>query len=170
MVFFWLVPKSEEPLPELAKQANMKLTSSAFSNDQFIPTKYTCDGDDVSPPLEIAEVPSKAKSLVLIVDDPDSSSSEAWVHWTVFNIDPAMALIEEDSVSQGALEGKTTFGGQSYGGPCPSLGTHHYHFKLYALDIMLKLEAGAEKKDIEDAIADHVLDWTELIGLYQRDE
>ena len=145
----------------------MKITSKAFQHNQTIPGKYTCDGEDINPPLQIAEVPTKAKSLVLIVDDPDAPSG-TFVHWLVFNIPPAITKIEEDSVPANSIEGKTSFGGVSYGGPCPPSGTHNYHFKIYALDEKLKLDAAADKKAVEDAMTEHILDWTEIIGLYER--
>ncbi|MBU0667884.1 YbhB/YbcL family Raf kinase inhibitor-like protein [Patescibacteria group bacterium] len=144
----------------------MKLTSPAFENNQSIPVKYTCDGEDLSPPLKIAEVPAEAKSLVLIVDDPDAPVGD-WVHWTVLNIPPQTAEIAEGKAPEG-LEGKTDFGTPGYGGPCPPGGTHRYFFKLYALDTKLNLPASAKKADIEKAMEDHIITRTELVGLYKR--
>lgn len=147
-------------------QTTMKLTSPAFENNQSIPVKYTCDGEDLSPPLKIAEVPAEAKSLVLIVDDPDAPVGD-WVHWTVLNIPPQTAEIAEGKAPEG-LEGKTDFGTPGYGGPCPPGGTHRYFFKLYALDTKLNLPASAKKADIEKAMEDHIITRTELVGLYKR--
>jgi len=145
----------------------MKLTSSAFENNQWIPSKYTCDGEDINPHLEIGEVPEGAKSLVLIVDDPDAPMG-TWVHWVVWNIEPSISLIKEGSVPEGGMEGLNNFGKHSYGGPCPPSGMHHYHFKLYSLDTRLELSSSSKKEDIEKAMEGHILDWAELIGLYQR--
>lgn len=166
-IVFYLSQRSEEPPLELPPSKNMELTSSAFKNNQSIPPKYTCDGEDISPALEISNVPEETKSLVLIVDDPDAPMGK-WDHWIVWNIAPSVTLIEENSVPEGATEGMNNFGKQPYGGPCPPSGTHHYHFKLYALDRQLELDSSAKKGDVEKAMEGHILDWTELIGLYQR--
>ena len=145
----------------------MKLESPVFPNNDKIPSKYTCDGMNVNPPLKISEVPAAAKSLVLILDDPDAPSGD-FVHWTVWNIAPATVEIQEDSVPAGAVQGSTDFGSSGYGGPCPPSGAHHYQFKLYALDTVLNIPQSSKKKDIEQAINAHVLDQALLVGLYQR--
>ena len=155
----------------------MKLTSSAFSDKGNIPAKFTCDGANISPPLTIVEAPTDARSLVLIVDDPDAPAGD-WVHWTVFNIDPATTEIAEGAVPSGGVEGMTDFGKSGWGGPCPPAspksqrgepsGTHHYQFKVYALDTRLELGSSAKKKDIEAAMQGHILDQTILVGLYQK--
>lgn len=147
----------------------MKILSPAFEHNQNIPPKYTCDNADVSPPLQFKDVPSQAQSLVLIVDDPDAVSKKPWVHWTVFNIDPGVREVPEGTVPQGSIEGVTDFGRNGYGGPCPPSGTHRYFFKLYALDTKLDLPNTADKPTIEEAMQQHILDTTELIGLYNRD-
>jgi len=161
--------RSEEEISRMQTRVphSMKLTSPAFEHNQSIPAKYTCDGEDINPPLHISEIPAGAKSLVLIVDDPDAPRG-TWDHWIVFNIDPTTTLIAENSVPEGAVEGKNDFGGISYGGPCPPSGTHHYHFKLYALDKALELDSSVEKEDIENAMESFILDQTEFIGLYGR--
>ena len=154
---------------------HMLLTSPAFSHNQIIPKKYTCDADDVSPPLEIGAVPIGAKSLVLIVDDPDAPGGD-WVHWTVWNIDPKTARIEENSVPAGASEGATDFGRTGWGGPCPPFnpdrsvgaGAHRYFFKLFALDTTLNLDPNTRKVELEKALEGHILAQAELVGLYQR--
>lgn len=146
---------------------NMKLTSPVFNYRDFIPAKYTCDGDDVNPLLEISNVPTSVKSLVLIVDDPDAPGGD-WVHWTIWNIAPDTKIISENSAPTGAVQGMTDFGSNKYGGPCPPSGIHHYQFKLYALDILLSLNPSAIKKDIEKAMENHILDQTILIGLYKK--
>lgn len=150
-----------------AKKEKMKLSSSAFDNNQMIPKKYTCDGDDINPPLLISDVPQNAKSLVLIIDDPDAPQA-TWVHWTVFNISPKTVQIPENNVPPEAREGTTSFGKPGYGGPCPPSGIHHYYFKLYALDSSLNLDSSAKKEDIENAIQGHIIEQAELIGLYKR--
>lgn len=147
----------------------MNITSSVFQHQTKIPSKYTCDGENINPPLSISDIPPNAKSLVLIVDDPDAVSG-IWDHWLVFNIPPNIQEIEEDSVPVGAVEGMTSFGNSGYGGPCPPppSGTHRYFFKLYALDTTLNLDSSATKKEIEEAMKGHVLELDELIGLYSR--
>lgn len=148
-------------------QAMLKITSPAFENNGDIPPKYTCDGDNVNPELIFEGVPSGAESLVLIVDDPDAPGG-TWVHWTVWNIDPSVDSIGEDSVPEGAVEGNTDFGKPGYGGPCPPSGKHRYFFKLYALDTDLDLDIASEASDIEAAMEGHILASAELIGLYSR--
>ena len=133
----------------------------------MIPSKYTCDGENINSPFQIADVPSAAKSLVLISDDPDAPMG-TWVHWTVWNIPLETKEIGENSAPIGAVEGITSFGNKGYGGPCPPSGTHRYFFKLYALDKALDLPPSAKASDIEKAMTGHILDKTELIGLYQR--
>jgi hypothetical protein len=149
------------------KNINMKLISPAFDNNQSIPSEYTCDGENINPPLQISEVPTEAQSLVLIVDDPDAPAG-TWVHWTVWNIDPQTTEIAKDSVPAGAVEGMTSFGKTGYGGPCPPSGEHRYFFKLYALDKELDLSASSGKDELEQIMPGHVLDSVELIGLYSR--
>ena len=145
----------------------MKITSSAFQNNSKIPIKYTCDGENINPPLSFSDVPGNAKSLVLIMDDPDAPS-KTWTHWTVFNISSVSTEIKENSVPGGSIEGMTDFGKLGYGGPCPPSGTHRYFFKFYALDIMLDLKMGANKEQLESAMQGHTLAQSELIGLYSR--
>jgi Raf kinase inhibitor-like YbhB/YbcL family protein len=165
--------KAEQNVSKNTTQINpvtnitMKIESPAFNNNGLYPFRYTCDGEDISPPLKISAVPAAAKSLVLIVDDPDASSGD-FVHWTVFNIDPATAEISEGKVAPGATEGITDFGSSGYGGPCPPSGVHHYRFTLYALDTILTLPQSSKKQDIEKAMNAHVLDQSLLVGLYQR--
>lgn len=149
------------------KEAGMKIKSSAFVNNDNIPSKYTCDGEDINPPLQFSNVPEKAKSLVLIVDDPDAPMG-TWDHWTVWNIDPEITEIAENSVPQGAIEGMQSWKRTGYGGPCPPSGTHRYFFKLYALDTKLDLNSHTHKEKVVKVMKDHVLAKTELIGLYSR--
>ena len=144
----------------------MKLivTSTAFENNGAIPSKYTCDGDDVNPPLDIGGLPGGTKSLVLIVDDPDAPRG-TWDHWVVWNIAPT-ERIEENSVP--GVEGLNDFQRHSYGGPCPPSGTHRYFFKVYALDVQLNLGAESRKRDVEKAMEGHALATGELVGRYRR--
>ncbi len=148
----------------------MKLSSPAFENSASIPQKFTCDGANINPELFISEVPDGAKSLVLIMDDPDATGGITWDHWTVWNIDPKTSVITENSVPAGATQGITSFRDQKYGGPCPPHGSkpHRYMFKLYALDTTLDLLADSKKADVERAIAEHVLAETKLLGTFQR--
>lgn len=145
----------------------MQLTSRAFKANETIPDKYTCDGANINPPLTIRGVPEGTKSLALIVNDPDAPSGD-WAHWTVWNIAPEVEEIEENSVPEGAVEGVTDFGQPGYGGPCPPSGSHRYHFKVYALDVNLDLDASAKKAGVEVAMAGHILGETMLVGKYQR--
>jgi len=140
--------------------------SPAFEKNKLIPSKYTCDGDDVSPPLTIEGIPEKTKSLVLIMEDPDATAG-LWVHWLVWNIPPT-AEIQENSVP--GTEGLNTNKKNSYHGPCPPWGTHRYFFKVYALDTHLNLGALSEKEALENAMQSHILANGELIGLYRRDK
>ncbi|MFA5084645.1 MAG: YbhB/YbcL family Raf kinase inhibitor-like protein [Candidatus Paceibacterota bacterium] len=169
-MFFLFFPKrSPEPSLELVKEINMEIISPAFGNYQAIPKKYTCDGEDISPPLEIRGVPAEAKSLVLIFDDPDSSSGN-FTHWLVWNIDVQTKEINENSVPAGAVLGLTDFGQPGYGGPCPGSGVHRYFFRLYALDAVLGLPEGAGKSALEKAMENHILARAELIGRYGRNQ
>jgi len=153
----------QQPITKIS----MKLTSPAFNDGDKIPAMYTCDAEDISPPLMITDAPADAKSLALIVDDPDAPVGD-WVHWLVWNIKPETAEIAEKSVPMGATQGTTDFGKPGWGGPCPPSGVHHYQFKLYALDSMLDLPASAKKADLEKAMGSHTLDSTLLVGLYQK--
>lgn len=144
----------------------MKIISPAFGPNQPIPEKYTCDGENISPALRISDVPASTQSLVLIVDDPDAPMG-TWVHWILWNIDPKTAAIPENSVPPGAIQGKTNRE-NNYHGPCPPDREHRYFFKLYALDTELDLDQSADKSRLEQALADHVIEQAELVGLYNR--
>lgn len=144
----------------------MKITSSAFTQNSPIPSKYTCDGNDILPPLSFSDVPQNAKSLTLIVDDPDAPVG-IWVHWVVYNIPVGTRGIPEGSVPLGAVQGENSAGTQDFHGPCPPSGTHRYFFKLYALDTTLNLE-NPKKQHLEEAMKNHILDSAELIGIYKR--
>lgn len=142
----------------------LKVSSPAFEHETFIPSKYTCDGENVSPPLELSQIPIQAKSLVIIMDDPDAPSG-MWVHWLVWDI-PVRHLLKEKAVH--GIEGLNDFNKHGYGGPCPPSGTHRYFFKLYALDKLLQLSPNTEKSALEKAMSGHILAFGVLIGLYQR--
>jgi Raf kinase inhibitor-like YbhB/YbcL family protein len=144
--------------------AKMKIKSPAFENNKMIPSDYTCDGRDVNPALSLEDLPANAKSLALIVDDPDAPGG-MWVHWVVFDI-PITSAIKENSIP--GKQGINDFRKQNYGGPCPPFGTHRYFFKIYALDKELGLNEDVSKKDLEKAMLGHVLSKAELIGLYKR--
>src|SRR5262249_32188097 len=146
--------------------AKMKITSFAFQEGGNIPSKFSCDGADTSPPLQISDVPSGAKSLVLIVDDPDAPSG-LFTHWTVWNIPSQTSNIAEGSTSKG-LQGTNDFGKSGYGGPCPPSGTHRYYFKIFALDRELDLPSGVKRGRLDAAIKDHVIAQGELMGRYSR--
>jgi|TARA_Y100000310_G_scaffold345573_1_gene466765 hypothetical protein len=144
----------------------MKITSPAFKSNQEIPAEFTCDGQDLSPELNFWSVPDNAKSLVLIMDDPDAPGGN-WDHWIAFNINPKTNTLPR-GIEKAGVAGKNSWGRTGYGGPCPPSGTHRYIFKLYALDKMLDLKEGASKSEIENAMQGHIIEKEELIGLYKR--
>ncbi len=152
---------------EAADMATLSISSQAFGHHEHIPSKYTCDGVDVNPSLIIENLPTGAKSLALIVDDPDAPSG-TWVHWVVWNIAPGIKEIREHSIPPGAVQGMNDFRKLDYGGPCPPSGTHRYFFKLYALDAVLSLKPGSNKAALEGAMKGHILAQAELVGLYKR--
>ena len=129
----------------------MKLTSD-FEHNGIIPRKYTCDGEDIAPILNVSEVKSEAKELVLIVDDPDAPMKDTWVHWVVYNIPADTIVIDENNLPEGTTLGMTDFGFSNWGGPCPPNGSHRYYFNLYALDKQLNLEKGLTKKQVEEIL------------------
>jgi len=146
----------------------MKIISPAFSNNEEIPSKYTCDSDNVNPPLEVADFPSETKTLVLIMDDPDAPS-KTWVHWVILNINvDGLDKVEIKESSSPGTDGVNDFGSLGYGGPCPPSGVHRYFFKVFALDAELDLKQGTTKEELEKAMQGHVIDNAELVGLYER--
>jgi Raf kinase inhibitor-like YbhB/YbcL family protein len=149
-----------------AERARMKITSSAFQEGGNIPSKFTCDGSDTSPPLQITGIPSEAKSLALITDDPDAPSG-LFTHWLVWNIPPQTNSIAEGSAPKG-VHGTNDFGKSGYRGPCPPPGTHRYSFKIFALDRELDLGSGAKRSQVEAAMKGHVIAQGELVGRYAR--
>lgn len=145
----------------------LQLTSSAFNESGSIPSQYTCDGDNISPPLSWQGVPEGTKSLALIVDDPDAPS-KTWVHWVVYNIPETVHEALEGQSPKKSLQGTNDFHDMGYGGPCPPSGSHRYFFKLYALGSTLTLAPGATKQQVEQAMEGHILEKTALIGVYER--
>lgn len=145
----------------------MILTSPSFENNGTIPKKFTCDGGNINPGLQIANVPASAKSLALIMHDPDAPMPGGFTHWVLWNIAPTTTVIKEESVPPGASEGRDTRG-TGYIGPCPPSGTHHYEFHLYALDAMLDLPSTTGKTGLEAEMQKHMIEQATLIGLYQR--
>lgn len=151
----------------------MKLTSSAFSHQSDIPTQYTCEGKDLSPPLSWTDLPAGTKSVALIIDDPDAPDPKApkltWVHWVLYNLPPKGTLAEgTKSLPDGTLSGFNDFKKMEYGGPCPPIGKHRYFHKLYALDSVLPDLKNPTKQKLLEAMSGHILAQTELIGLYQK--
>jgi Raf kinase inhibitor-like YbhB/YbcL family protein len=149
------------------KMKELTITSPAFAEGKAIPARYTCEGPDISPALAFGAVPAGARSLALIVDDPDAPMG-TWVHWVVWNIPPDTREIGEGSLPAGALQGMNDFRRNSYGGPCPPSGTHRYYFKLYALDTTLNLGTSTTKGALEKAMQGHVLAQGRLMGTYRR--
>lgn len=142
----------------------LTVSCAGFENNALIPSKYTCDGININPPLNFDHVPEEAQSLALIVDDPDAPAG-TWVHWILWNI-PVTHHLKEDN--RMGISGITDFGKTNYGGPCPPNGTHRYFFKVYALDCKLELPKSSKKTDLEKAMSGHVIGFGELIGLYAR--
>jgi len=152
----------------------MNITSSAFAQNGAIPKKYTCDGGDTSPPVAWSDVPAGAKSLALIVDDPDAPDPAAprmtWVHWVLYNLPPSSGGLAEGvkNLPAGTAEGMNDWQRTGYGGPCPPVGRHRYFHKLYALDTVLQGLKKPGKAALEKAMQGHVIARAELIGTYQR--
>jgi len=145
-----------------------QLTTSAFKQNEPIPKQYTCDGSDISVPLNWEDPPERTESFALIVDDTDAPRG-TWVHWVIYDIPADVRKLSAEFLPKEAKQGKNDFGNIGYGGPCPPSGpAHHYHFKLYALDRTLGLKPKATKQQLLDAMKDHVLAETKLIGMYKR--
>lgn len=166
-------PESTPP-PQVSSQPQIKelvLTSPVFEHLGKIPSKYTCDGQKINPPLEISGVAENAKSLALIIEDPDVPKSiradGMWNHWLKFNLPASLTEIKE-GIDPGGVSGLGTSNTLKYVGPCPPDREHRYFFKLYSLDAMLDLKQGATKSQIEQAMQNHILQETVLIGLYER--
>lgn len=164
-----------EPAANLPDGAvTMEITSEAFAAGESIPQKYTCDGDDVSPPLQWNEPPAGTQSFALVSDDPDAPVG-TWVHWVRFNIPATTRSLPEAvpagaELADGSRHGQNSWNRTDYGGPCPPGGTHRYFFKLYALDTMLNLQSDADKEALLEAMEGHILAQAELMGTYSREE
>lgn len=150
----------------------MYFFSPSFKNGETIPQKFTCDDADVSPKLVWSNLPEGTKSVSIICDDPDAPMG-TWVHWVIYNIPATISELTEnqprnEKLSNGALQGRNSWGKIGYGGPCPPSGTHRYFFKLYALDTILELKPGATKEELIKSMQGHLLGQTELYGKYSR--
>jgi Raf kinase inhibitor-like YbhB/YbcL family protein len=159
-------------LEEESNLATIQLTSAKFKEGEIIPSNYTCDGQNISPPLKWSGVPQNTKSLALICDDPDAPAG-TWVHWVIYYIPPIMSELQEgiptkETTSNGIKQGVNDFKKIGYGGPCPPGGTHRYYFKIYALDTELNLTSSAKKSDLEKAMKGHILATGRLMGKYKR--
>ena len=163
-VFYWFSTKDETVKQLPAK--TMALTSTAFADGGTIPEIYTCDGSNISPPLEFSNIPEGTESLALVVNDPEAPSGN-WVHWAVWNIPTSTVGLHAGEKLSGAIQGLTSFGRNGYGGPCPPEGEHQYFFNLYALDTTLNLQAVYGIK-LEKTIESHIIQKAELIGKYHR--
>jgi Raf kinase inhibitor-like YbhB/YbcL family protein len=166
------VPTSPAVSQEEGQEVPFELTSAAFAHEQPIPVKHTCDGEDISPPLQWSDPPAGTQSFALIADDPDAPMG-TWVHWVLYNLpSEARALPEavpsDADLPDGSRHGENSWRRTDYGGPCPPSGTHRYFFKLYALDKVLDLGAGATKDQLLQAMDEHILAQTELMGTYTR--
>jgi len=140
---------------------------SVFEDGGKIPEKYTFDGDNVNPPLKLYDVPENAKSLVLVIEDPDAPG-KIWTHWILWNIPSNTKKIEEDDVPDNSKQGLNDFGRVGYDGPNPPSGTHHYLFKIYALDTSLSLDESSRKRDVLDAMQSHIIDQATLKCVYSK--
>ena len=150
----------------------IKLTSEAFKEGKMIPSKYTCDGQDISPSLKWNNIPEAAKSIALICDDPDAPMG-TWVHWVLYNLPSETSQLQEgfpedETLPDGTRQGITDFGKTGYGGPCPPSGTHRYFFKIYALDSMIDIATIADKETLLKAMEGHLLGQGQLMGTYKR--
>lgn len=141
------------------------VSSAAFKENSFIPPRYTCDGKNINPSLNLDHLPKEAKNLAIIVDDPDAPAG-TWVHWVIWNI-PVTHHLKEDHAP--GVQGINDFNKHNYCGPCPPRGTHRYFFKVYALDCKLEIRESSTKADLEKSMAGHILGFGELIGLYKKE-
>ncbi len=169
---FWVSAKNDLNIQLTTSQSSFSLTSSSFENSGYIPLKFTCDGDDVSPELKWSNPPAGTKSFVLLTDDPDAPGG-TWVHWVVYKIPVSVTSFEENvNISSiGAVNGKNSFSSDNlkYRGPCPPDDgkIHHYHFKIFAVDIDTDFESGLTETEIMNKITGHILGTSEIIGLYK---
>ncbi|MCL5090617.1 MAG: YbhB/YbcL family Raf kinase inhibitor-like protein [Patescibacteria group bacterium] len=150
---------------------SLKIISSAFNENDLIPEKYTCDGENINPPITITGAPEKTKSLALIVDDPDAvTPTGSFVHWLLWNINPSICEIFEGEIPEGTLQGKNSAGSMRYEGPCPpeNAPAHNYRFTIYALSEPLNIEGGIDKISLQQIMDGKILEQDQLVGRYQR--
>lgn len=152
-------------LSSFAPKGSLTATSTSFANNGMIPSKYSCEGADINPPLHISNLPQKTQSLALILHDPDAPMKGGFTHWVMWNIDPKSEISENYKGSEQGMNGAKVKG---YKGMCPPSGTHHYHFMIYALDTKLNLGANTDKAALEQAMKGHILAETDLVGLYKK--
>lgn len=151
----------------IMKKGGMKIESFAFKKGEEIPSRFTCDGENINPELVFKGVPKNAKSLALIMDDPDAPMG-VWGHWVLWNISPRITEIDQNSVPKGAVVGSNSDNKNEYHGPCPPNGLHRYFFKLYALDTVFILDSNTKAQGLVDAIKGHIIQQAELVGVYER--
>ena len=171
LLFSGCVQKTDETVDgnvkgETMKNTTFRITSPAYAEGKEYPEKYTCDGQEINPPLELTGIPNGTKTLALVFDDPDAPGG-TYDHWIMWNI-PIVSRIEENSIPSGATQGKNSEGTNKYAGPCPPSGTHRYIYHAYALDTELSLSEKSGKADLEKAIKSHVLESATLTGLYSK--
>jgi hypothetical protein len=157
---------------DLQAPLTMQMESTAFKSEDLIPAKYTCDGDNISPPLSWSEPPAQTRSFVLILSDPDAPG-RTFIHWILYDLPPHIRQLPENLpkqplLTEGGVHSKSDFGQYGYGGPCPPGGTHRYFFRLYALDMLLNLAPGTAKNEVFTTMKDHILAGAELMGRYSR--
>ncbi len=172
----WCLISLSVHIPNAEGQMTLSITSPAFNDGHTIPARYTCQGEDISPALQWEGVPAQARSLVLIVDDPDAPDPRApkmtWVHWVLYNMPPTTTSLPEgaasDSLPAGSEEGRNDWKRPGYGGPCPPIGRHRYFFKLYAIDTVLEGLRQPTKAQVESAMQGHIIGQAQLVGTYQK--
>ncbi len=172
LIIFLFTDTFFSQINQRGKKMDIKLTSTAFADNGIIPSKYTCDGINVSPPLSWRTDAQGIKSFVLVCDDPDAPAGD-WAHWIIYDMPANVREIREDcnanrNLPDGAQMGINDFHKIAYGGPCPPSGTHRYHFKIYAVDKILHLKAGAPKREVLEAMDKHIIAEGLLIGKYKR--
>jgi len=145
-------------------ETGLSVRSVAFSNGGPIPPRYTCEGENINPPLEVSGFPQGTRALALIVEDPDAPGG-VYDHWIVWNMPPNNTIVEN---SKAGVSGRNSFGNTGYGGPCPPSGSNRYFFKVYALDAELNIQPGSDKKALQTAMKEHILGTAELMGRYQK--
>jgi Raf kinase inhibitor-like YbhB/YbcL family protein len=153
-------------ITSFSNSPKLKITSASFANNGSIPSKYSCEGEEASPPLLISDIPSGTKSLAIILHDPDAPREGGFTHWVVWNIDPGNNNIPENF--KGAQQGLNGAGQPGYKGMCPPSGTHHYHFMVYALDTKLDIDKKTDKAGLEKSMQGHILAQGDLVGLYKK--